>query len=130
MYECDLCDKRFNAGNTLGGHKTSHFYLHLHGHDHAINKDDDDDDDQKQKHGCLVCNKLKASSNVDNEKIEKQVGDINVTLATKVKDNNSKKSLLCYPRLKTTRSGNAAKMKKRRKIMKVAKMGWNRVLMN
>jgi hypothetical protein len=42
--------------------------------------------------------KLKVSSNVDNDKIEKQVGDIDETSATKVKDNNnnnnnSKKSL-------------------------------------
>ena len=183
MYECDLCGKRFNSGNALGGHKTSHR------RSHTINKDDD----EKQKQSCPVCNKvfssnkafcghmilhqekgsksiqspttsleqfqfqvgiapppidltkylppkshktnkrsirrrriidhehlngshtlfdmscaggggdhghihkkLKVSSNVDDDKIEKQVGDIDETPATKVKDNNnnnSKKSL-------------------------------------
>jgi len=36
--------------------------------------------------------KLKVSSNVDNDKIEKQVGDLDETLATKVKDNNNNNS--------------------------------------
>jgi len=192
MYACDLCGKKFNSGNALGGHKTSHRRSHLQRNDHAINKDDNDD--EKQKHSYPVCNKvfsstkafcghmilhcengsksiqspttsleqfqfqvgiappaidltkyspmpkshttnkrsitrrniidhehingahtlfhisctaarggdhghlhkkLKASTIVDNDKIEKQVSDINETLTTKVKDkNNRKKSLL------------------------------------
>ncbi|AES89387.2 C2H2-type zinc-finger protein [Medicago truncatula] len=54
MYECELCGKRFNSGNALGGHKTSHRRSHLQRHDKY--------DDEKQKHRCPVCNKVFSSN--------------------------------------------------------------------
>ena len=57
MYECELCGKRFNSGNALGGHKTSHRRSQplnkKQRHSHAINKDD-----EKHNHSCHVCNKV------------------------------------------------------------------------
>ena len=62
MYECELCGKRFNSGNALGGHKTSHRSQPQNKkqrHNHAVNKDDEDD--EKHKHSCHVCNKVFSS---------------------------------------------------------------------
>ncbi|RHN79076.1 putative transcription factor C2H2 family [Medicago truncatula] len=236
MYDCDLCGKKFNSGNALGGHKTSHRRSQpLHKkqrHDHAINKDDDDD--EKQKYSCPVCNKvfsstkafyrhmilhsekgsksiqlpttsfeqfqfqvsiappaidltkysplpkshktnkrsirrrniidheqingahtlfhiscaaarggdhghlhekLKASSNVDNDKIEKQVSDIDETPATKVKkdnnDNNRKKSLLLRFKVKDNKVVQCIQGEEKKKNNEGGvKQGGNIVLMN